>query len=103
MINLHSQWVIILNLHFLLGTDDLQDLLNKVYFGDIADLGAAILMSLGRTKMCVSVALASVHVKSIVIIEINHITHVKYLGRLSETNFDKNLHSGRLTFGRKYK
>ena len=37
------------------------------------------------------------------IIEINPITHVKHLGRLSGSNFGNNLHSRRLTFGRKNK
>ena len=37
------------------------------------------------------------------IIEINYITHVMHQGRLSGPNFGKNLHSGRLTFGKKKK
>ena len=41
--------------------------------------------------------------KSILIIAINHITHMKHLGKFSGANFGNNLHSGRLTFGRKNK
>ena len=41
--------------------------------------------------------------KAILIIEINRITHVKHLGRLSGANLGKNWYSGRLTFGRKNK
>ena len=41
--------------------------------------------------------------KSILILEINHITHVKQLGRFSGANFGKGLHSGRLASGRKNK
>ena len=37
------------------------------------------------------------------IIDINHITHVKHLGRLSGTNLGKYLHSERLIFGRRNK
>ena len=39
----------------------------------------------------------------ILIIEINHITNVKYLGNFQGQAFGKNLHYGRLTFGRKNK
>ena len=38
--------------------------------------------------------------KPIMIIEINHITHVKDLGRLSGAHFGENMYSGRLTFWR---
>ena len=58
-----------------------------------ADLGAAILVSVGRTKKCVSAVLAFIYLlKSILIIEV----------KSYKTCFRaKNLHSGRLTLGGK--
>ena len=53
--------------------------------------------------MCVSAVLLKYMLKSMLIIEMNHVTYVKDLGKLSGSNCGKTLHSGRLTFGRKNK
>ena len=60
----------------------------------MADLGAAILVSVGTTKICMFSCLLKYMLKSILIIEINHIRQAK----LSEPHVGKYLHSGRLTF-----
>ena len=42
--------------------------------------------------MCVSAVLENKMVKSILIVEVNHITHVKHIGRRSGPNCGKNLY-----------
>ena len=51
---------------------------------------AAILVIVGQTKKCVSVTKCTL--KSILIIEIHHIRHLKHFGRLSGQSFVTDLH-----------
>ena len=51
--------------------------------------------------MSVSAVLAYIHVKDILITEINHARHLKHLGRVLGPTIAKTLHIGGLTKGRK--
>ena len=71
----------------------------------MGDLGAAILVSVGQTKMCVSAVLASIHVK---IHLDNRIKNKSYktsevLGEDFRPNLGTNLHFRGLTFERNIK
>ena len=64
------------------------------------DQGAAILVIVERTKICVSAVLALVNIK---ILLWNHTRYLKHLRKLSGPDIGQNLHFGGLTFGRKIK
>ena len=58
---------------------------------------------MGDQKCVFQLYLLKYMLKSSLVIKINHITHMKHLGRRSGVNFGKNRHSGRLTFRRENK
>ena len=57
----------------------------------------------GEQKCVFQISFLKYLLKTVLTIEINHITNVNYLDRVSGANVGKNLHSGRLTFGREKK
>ena len=71
----------------------------------MADLGAAILLSVGRIKMSVSAMLAlninTLKSSLIIYVEINHTRDLKHLGKISRPKFGTNLHFRGLSFGEK--